>query len=578
MSVRLTIRMAAPSILISVLLLTLGSLGGGYLLRVQKRTSARVALDVSSISAVEELVFGLYEIRSDFLDGRAGTEPILARSRATEERLAQVEGLMDDEYEKALAGQIREKFDAFVRKLREPPAPEGPANGGRRRPQMEPLLLEVLRPAKDLLAREEALVVESEKLNEEMAGRVAEVLLLLGFCGSAAGLVAGFGIARSVTRSIVELYVPIRAASGKLEEVIGPIDLLPTAGLSNLDTVLRTMADQVETVVDRLQATQREVLRSEQLAALGQLAAGMAHELRNPLTAIKILIDSAIARGPAANLSRRDLGVLQKETARLERSVQTFLEFARPPKLEKRPEDLRPTIQGTLDLVAARADRQHVRLQADFPAAPLVLHADHEQLRQVFVNLLFNALDALPKGGRIQVAARLTPAPRPVAAGLPPVAAGLRTEPPLPTEGVRPAGDRQSDVSTGSGDPRRTTGSGNPRRTAGSGVPRPTAGSGDPRRTTGLGDPRRTADAGANADGVVSENQVTITVTDDGPGLPENLAEKIFEPYVSTRETGLGLGLAICRRIVEAHGGRLTAHDAAGGGAEFTVELPSPGA
>ena len=78
-----------------------------------------------------------------------------------------------------------------------------------------------------------------------MAGRIALVLWLLGICGSAAGLVAGFGIARSVSRSIVELYVPIRAASGQLEEVIGPVDVVPSAGIENLDAILRSMADHV---------------------------------------------------------------------------------------------------------------------------------------------------------------------------------------------------------------------------------------------------------------------------------------------------------------------------------------------
>ena len=91
-------------------------------------------------------------------------------------------------------------------------------------------------------------------------------------------MVAGVGIARSVTRSIVKLYVPVRVASGKLEEVIGPVDIIPSAGIENLDVLLHRMADDVGTVVDRLQQSQLEVLRAEQMAALGHLAAGLAHE------------------------------------------------------------------------------------------------------------------------------------------------------------------------------------------------------------------------------------------------------------------------------------------------------------
>ena len=202
-------------------------------------------------------------------------------------------------------------------------------------------------PARELLAREEDLSHKSGDYNMGMANRIVMVLCFLAVCGAAAGVIAGVGIARSVTRSIVELYVPVRAASGKLEEVVGPVDIAPSAGIENLDVLLHRMAEHVGTVVDRLQQSQVEVLRAEQMAALGHLAAGLAHELRNPLTAMKVLIQNAVRaakaartagpRAAAAGLTERDLVVLETETARLERSIQTFLDFARPPTLEKCP-------------------------------------------------------------------------------------------------------------------------------------------------------------------------------------------------------------------------------------------------
>ena len=70
---------------------------------------------------------------------------------------------------------------------------------------------------------------------------------------------------------------------------------------------------------------------------------------------------------------------------------------------------------------------------------------------------------------------------------------------------------------------------------------------------------------------------VELRVADEGPGPPEGLGERIFEPFVSTKETGVGLGLSICRRVVEAHGGTLTAARGPAGGAVFTVALPPPG-
>ena len=113
----------------------------------------------------------------------------------------------------------------------------------------------LLAPAKELLALEERLIHKSSDRNQDMADRVAVVLWLLGTCGAVAGLVAGFGIARGISHSIVNLYVPIRAASGRLEEVIGPVDIAPARGIEHLDEILRSMADHVGTVVDRLQQT-----------------------------------------------------------------------------------------------------------------------------------------------------------------------------------------------------------------------------------------------------------------------------------------------------------------------------------
>jgi signal transduction histidine kinase len=535
MSAKLTIRMAAPSIMIGLLLLTLGVLGGWLLLRVQKKTSALVALDVHSIRAVEELVFSLYELRSELTPSlAAGNQAALAgirgRCRKTEEWLREVETLMDDQQEIALAGQIRQGFDRFDTKVRQLVIADLQVKDSPKRSQAEQFLQDTLAPAKDLLNVEEGLVLQSEKKNEDMTSGVAWVLLLLGVCGSTAGLVAGFGIARSVSRSIIELYVPIRAASGKLKEVIGPIDLVPSSRIENLDAILRNMADHIATVVNRLQESQLAVLRTEQLAALGQLAAGMAHELRNPLTAIKILIESAIERGPSSSLGHRDLVVMQRETARLEQSVQTFLEYARPPKLDKQADDLRRTILETLDLIAARAERQRVAVQRELPAEPLWIEADHDQLRQVFLNLFFNALDVLPNGGRLTVTAG-------VAAG----ANACRPDGP----GGRTNADAQSPVGRGG----RTNA--------------------DAQSSVSPGGHAGPEETEAGVDG-----WVVVTITDDGPGLSAEIADRVFQPYVSTKETGLGLGLAICRRIVEAHDGEIAVENDPAGGAVFTVRLP----
>jgi signal transduction histidine kinase len=126
-----------------------------------------------------------------------------------------------------------------------------------------------------------------------------------------------------------------------------------------------------------------------------------------------------------------------------------------------------------------------VRLECDLPAEPVPLEADAGQPRQVVLNLVLNALDAVPEGGVVSLQVR--------------------------------------------------------------------------RRASGAGG-----------------GWLILRVADTGPGLPAGLGARVFEPFVSTKETGLGLGLSVCKRIVKAHGGEITAANRPEGGAVFTVRLPLP--
>src|SRR5262249_29798992 len=160
-------------------------------------------------------------------------------------------------------------------------------------------------------------------------------------------------------------------------------------------------------VVQELHAREREVLRAEQLAAVGQLAAGVAHEIRNPLTSIKMLVQLALEDGAA--VPRGDLGVIETEVRKMEHSLQTFLDFARPAKAERRPLDLSDIAHAVLGLIRGRAEKQGVAARVGTPDPPVTLTADPGQLRQVLVNVVLNALDVMPGGGVLQLAVRSAP-------------------------------------------------------------------------------------------------------------------------------------------------------------------------
>src|SRR5262249_21375353 len=122
------------------------------------------------------------------------------------------------------------------------------------------------------------------------------------------------------------------------------------------------------------------------------------------LMPMKILVQAALERKDGVGLNGRALEVINDEIGRLETCIRSFLEYARPPKPRKCPLDVRPVVSDTLDLLRGRARQQGVELEVDLPEEETLALVDREQIRQLLLNLLLNALDALPNGGVIQCA------------------------------------------------------------------------------------------------------------------------------------------------------------------------------
>jgi signal transduction histidine kinase len=154
----------------------------------------------------------------------------------------------------------------------------------------------------------------------------------------------------------------------------------------------------------------RRTLRAERLAAVGTLAAGLAHEVRNPLNSAALqlqVLRRRLARGESAPESIDAIAVLvEDEIHRLERLVNDFLSFARPRPLEIRATALEEICQGVVLLFAPEAEASGVTVALDVPADLPPIEVDPERLRQVLQNLVRNALEAMPGGGRLTVRAR----------------------------------------------------------------------------------------------------------------------------------------------------------------------------
>ncbi|MCA8998002.1 MAG: hypothetical protein KDA80_13480 [Planctomycetaceae bacterium] len=307
-------------------------------------------------------------------------------------------------------------------------------------------------------------------------------ILILGICGSGVGVLSGYQTARAWQKQIIELSVSVDSATGTLSEVtkVAPIDRPRDAtDLTQVQAAAELLSNRVGEVVKRLRNAEQESLRQSQLAALGQLAAGLAHELRNPLTAIQTLVETAQADPDDGALDERDLQVIHQELERLDQTLQAFLDYARPPQLVRRQADIREVVSDTVRLLSARASKQGIQLQTDFAETLGDVEVDPKQIRQVLLNLLLNSLDAIGEEGTVTVS--VTPH---------------------------------------------------------------------------------------------SETGIQIRVQDDGPGLSPEIQERLFEPFASTKPSGTGLGLTVCRRIIESHGGTITAGNHADGGAEFVITLP----
>jgi hypothetical protein len=282
---------------------------------------------------------------------------------------------------------------------------------------------------------------------------------------------------------------------------------------------LELLAARYRAMAENLLDAQSQVVRVEKLAGIGRLAAGVAHEVRNPLGALGSYVEVLQRRGTDPTVTRD----MHQAIDRIERIVQGLVDYARPGQgpgaTNGRPgaTDLNAAVRTVLDFLGAQAMLRDQTLELTLdPSLPLV-RGDRHLLEQVVVNLVVNACQASP-GGRVVIGT---------------LAASLGTE-------------RRSV-------PRRTEGEGElplPRRAW---VPQP-----------------RPRDLPPGTRGVM------LFVADDGPGVSEADRERIFDPFFTTKDPGqgTGLGLAIVARTVHESGGTVWVDRAREGGAVFKVFLP----
>lgn len=239
---------------------------------------------------------------------------------------------------------------------------------------------------------------------------------------------------------------------------------------------VRVLAGALRGMLDRLEESRREMARQESLAAMGTMAAALAHEIRTPLAVLRGSAEMVARRAAAHTREAEVAAFMIEEVDRMERLVSDMLLFASPRHPEPECCDLAALAARACDLLEPLARGAGVDLARELAPAPC--RGDPVQLQQVVLNLVTNAIQASPAGGAVTVTVRRS-----------------------------------------------------------------------------VGGPR-------------------LEVSDHGPGIPADAAERIWEPFFSRRRGGTGLGLPIVKRIVQAHRGRVEAEPVPGGGTRMVVRLP----
>jgi signal transduction histidine kinase len=352
---KILLQVAGPTVGVGLLLLAVCLVSAWQINRLQANMARLLTRNVASLAAAQELEIHLRRLRfHSFIYLLEPTperqQPIENDQRDFEATLERARVAVATDEERDLLQKIEAGYRRYrdeMDRLRTASGPGEPRPDVGRLADSHPIHYAV-DPCEDLVKANQKAMVASSAESEAVSDRLSLTMLLLGLGGPAGGLLSGYGIARGLSRALS---------------------------------------------------------RSEQLAAVGQLAAGVAHEVRNPLTSIKMLVEAALRRPDSKALTRDDLEVIHGEVKRLEGTVQGFLDFARPPRLDRAPCDLRAIVGQSVELVRTRARQQGVTLDVNAPDAAVTADVDRGQICTVLVNLLLNALDAMPRGGRLEVRA-----------------------------------------------------------------------------------------------------------------------------------------------------------------------------
>lgn len=224
----------------------------------------------------------------------------------------------------------------------------------------------------------------------------------------AAGAVAGL-IGLTLLLAFVFVYrimEPLRRLTREAGRA--PLPAHTADEVKTLSRRVRVLLQNIDLAQNELERSRESLAHAEKMALVGKLAAGMAHSIRNPFTSVKMRLFSLSRSLVPDEAQREDIEVISEEIRHIDTIVQNFLEFSRPPRLRMQPVSPSSVVDSTLRLLDQRLKSYGVAVRLDRSAAALpTVQADPEQLKEVLVNLVVNACEAMPQGGGIVIEERV---------------------------------------------------------------------------------------------------------------------------------------------------------------------------
>ncbi|MFZ4463970.1 MAG: ATP-binding protein [Bacteroidales bacterium] len=303
----------------------------------------------------------------------------------------------------------------------------------------------------------------------------------LGIGGAVLGLILGWFIARIIINPIYKLVLKVRDAAGS--EMVEHIRMSPGKELEELDEHINRLIRRINKAHEDLQKNRLLLEQSNKFAAIGKIAPALAHEIRNPLTSVKLLIYTMMQEEDLSHEKLHDFEIISHEISRVEGFLQKFLKYARPAKPQIQSVEIEPVIQEVLYLMSAQLKQNNIQVMENYSTKGSFIQVDPDMIKQILMNLVLNAIESMGNKGEMSILTRIKP-------------------------------DQKN------------------------------------------------------------KQFLELSISDSGPGIPQEIVDTLFDPFVKGKDQGIGLGLSISQRIAEQHQGWISAANNSGKGASFTIHLP----